>query len=214
MTTPTVVVRGTAVVPGEPDEVEIGLEITALLQTAEEALTDVARRSEILDALLTELDVPRKARSTSGVSVQEEREYQKDRHVFRGYRARNNVQVKLEDGTLIGRIMRLATERAQARIDGPYWRIALDNPARAEACRQAATDARRKAQAYAEALGVRLGAVVQVVEPGVHVSRPRHGTEFVVASAMDMDEAPEIRVDAGELDIPAVVEVTFNLEPE
>ena len=67
----TVRVRGEAVVPGEPDEVRVSLLITALEPTPEEAMSTVARRSDELEAVLGDLEVPRSGRSTTGVSVRE-----------------------------------------------------------------------------------------------------------------------------------------------
>ena len=57
---------------------------------------------------------------------------------------------------------------------GPRWWIAPDNPARVEACRQAAAEAKRKAEAYADALGLRLGAVAEnPAEPSPFGAAPR-----------------------------------------
>ena len=167
MDTSTVTVRGDAVVPGEPDEVRLTVEVTALFPTPEEALADVAARSETPEGLLRALDVPRSARTTSGLSVSEEREYERGRYVHRGYTASNRIWIRSNDPGIVGRLMKRATNDAKARIEGPWWHIALDSPARVEACRQAATDARRKADAYANALGARLGHVLSVVEPGL-----------------------------------------------
>jgi uncharacterized protein YggE len=209
----TVTVRGQAVVPGEPDEVRLAIELTALSPTPEEALADVAKRSEILERIFNDLDIPRKARTTSGVSVKEEREYERGKYLHRGYTASNRVSIRLDDYQLVGRLMKEATNQAQARLQGPWWQIALDNPARAQAYREAAADARRKAEAYAEALGARLGSVLTVTEPGLR-REPEHDRVYAMAASADMslEAEPEIEVQAGSLDIPAAVEVTFRLE--
>lgn len=209
----TVTVRGQAVVPGEPDEVRLAIELTALFPTPEEALADVAKRSEILESIFDDLDISRTARTTSGVSVREEREYEGGNYLHRGYTASNRVSIRLADSQLVGRLMKEATNQAQARLQGPWWQIALDNPARVEAYREAAADARRKAEAYAEALGARLGTVLTVIEPGLR-REPEHDRVYAMAASADMslEAEPEIEVHAGSLDIPAAVEVTFRLE--
>jgi uncharacterized protein YggE len=209
----TVIVRGEAVVPGEPDEVRLVLEVTALFPSPEEALADVAKRSEILEGIFDDLNIPRAARSTSGVSVREEREYERGKYHHRGYAASNRVSVRLDDAELVGRLMKSATGKAKAQIRGPWWQIATDNPARVEAYREAATDARRRAEAYAEALGARLGAVLKVTEPGLRHEHPHESVYAMAASAdMSMPPEPEVEVHAGSLDIAATVEVTFRLE--
>lgn len=208
MSAGTVVVRGHAVVPGEPDEVHLALSVTAVESRADAALAEAARLSEELFSLLSELDVPRQSRSTAGVSVQEEWERREGELIHRGYRASNRIVVRLEAFDTIGRLMNAAVARAKARVEGPWWRIRLENPARVEACRQAVSDARRKAEAYATALGMRLGAVVSVIEPGT--DQPR--SEAPRPRMMAAGAAPEVPVEPGQLDVPATVDVTFALE--
>jgi uncharacterized protein YggE len=209
----TVAVRGEAVVKAQPDEVELLIEVSYLARTPQEALAEVARRSEALTALFDELSIPRERWTTSGVAVEETSEWdqQAQRQVQRGYTASNRVSVRLADASIVGGLLNAATARAQARIHGPWWRVALDNPARAEACRQAALAARRKAEAYATALGARLGNIVEVREPGVEPPRPEPRREMR-AMAMKADAPAEVTVQAGELEVGAAVIVTFAVE--
>lgn len=209
-----VTVRGEAVVSGRPDEVVLSLAVTAVERSPEEALEVVARRSEELEAILAESGVEPDRWTTSGLSVAEEREYEKNRWVNRGYRATNAVTVRLSEASGVGRLMREATSRTSARVDGPWWRIAPDNPARGEACRRAAAEARRKAEAYAEALGMRLGRVRSVTEPGLTA---RHDVSMrpllrAAPQALAAPEPAEVPVQSGELDVGAAVEVTFELQ--
>jgi uncharacterized protein len=209
VTAGTVVVRGHAVVPGEPDQLELALAVTAVADAADTALAEAGRLSAELVGVLTELAVPEGDRSTAGVSVREEFERIEGRWVRRGYRASNQVVVRLEELAQAGRLMSDAVARARARVDGPRWRYRLDNPARMEACRQAAADARRKAEAYAAALGVRVGAVLCVAEPADSAGPvPRSAALERFAGGPS-----EMQVQGGRLDVEAVVEVTFALEP-
>lgn len=219
MATGTVTVRGQALVPAEPDEAHVFLEIKAVERSSQKAMADVSERSDRLQEIFEELDIPPLARATSGVSVGEETEWSSGKRKHLGYHAVNRVSVTLDDAQLVARLIGEATERCDAAVRGPRWEIALANPARVEAFRAAAEDARRKAEAYATALGARLGDVLSVIEPGLAVrTQQRH--EIVPApaaapapQAMSAPApAPDIQVDAGALDIPASVEVTFALE--
>jgi uncharacterized protein YggE len=212
MAEPEIVVRGYAVVPGRPDEAEMGLTVSSLDDSADAALSDAASKSRRLEAVLDELDVPRSARITTGLTVRQEREYERERWRNKGFRASNEIKVRLDDPALAGRVMSEATRRADARVEGPHWRIRLENPAQAEACKQAATEARRKAAAYAEALGLRVGKVIRISEPGVSIGR--HGEPQVFAVASSSGPADEMVLEAGDLDVTAAVEVTFRLEPK
>ncbi len=63
-----------------------------------------------------------------------------------------------------------------AQVQGPWWRIPPDDPARLQACRLAVDDARARAQAYAEAAGARLGTLVTIVDAGASARGRRRRT--------------------------------------
>jgi uncharacterized protein len=102
--------------------------------------------------------------------------------------------------------------RTGARVSGPWWHVAAENPARLEACRQAASNARGKAEAYAEALGTRLGALADVSEPAALVGPAGYRAQQAAFGPL-MPDGPEIPVESGELDVRASVEVTYAVEP-
>jgi uncharacterized protein YggE len=205
-----VTTRGEAVVPGRPDEGIWSIEVDALADVADAALAEVTARSRDLEAVLDEIEVPKEKRSTSGVTVREEFDYGEGKQVRRGFRALNVVTVRLADPSTAGRLIEDAVGRARASVRGPSWWIAPDNPARLEACRAAAAEAARKAEAYAQALGLRLGAVIEVREPPAGpVPLPRPGARAIALSAA---ADASLEVDPGELDVHAQVEITFALE--
>ena len=210
----TLTVRGEAVVPAEPDDVALALEIDVVRATPEEAFGDVAARSARVEQVLDELGVARGTWSTTGVSVGPHHEYDdRGRREHRGYVAANRVLVRVADKSVLSTLMRLAVERAQARIQGPWWRIALSNPARYAAYREAAAAARSKAEAYAEALGGRLGAITSVSEPGLSepsVYGSHHVRETAVFGATI--EESRMHIEPGELNVSAALDVTFALD--
>ena len=217
MATGTVTVRGEALVPGEPDEAHVFLEIKAVEKSPQKAMADASERSERLQAIFEELDIPGIARATSGISVGEETEWTSGKRKHLGYHAVNRVSVRLDDVEKVATLIAEATERCDATVRGPSWEIALANPARVEAFRAAAEDARRKAEAYATALGATLGDVLTVIEPGLAVRTHQRHKIMPAPAPMASPQAaaapaPDIQVDAGALDIPAAVEVTFALE--
>jgi uncharacterized protein YggE len=150
---PAVVVRGEATLTTAPDEVEIALDLDVHDRTAERASDELARRSNALAQVLDELSVPNDRRATTGIFVQEEREWEKSRLLMKGFRAWTRLTVRLSDFAPLAAILSRAVERAAADVSGPRWRATDEHPARAEVCRQAAAHARQKAEAYAAALG-------------------------------------------------------------
>ena len=209
MTDQVVVVRGDGAAPAKPDSVELSLTVSALEDSPDAALARAAERSEELSRVMDGAGIPADRRMTSGVMVHQQREYERQRWVDKGYLATASTVIRLDDPTVLGTLMRDAAGRAQAQIDGPWWRVAPDNPARAEACRLATADARRKAEAYADGLGLRLGSALSIREPGTMDPAPRPGALALRAQAAD---GAEIQVEAGSLDVTAAVEVTFQLQ--
>jgi uncharacterized protein len=211
---PIVAVMGRAMVPAQPDEVRLALAVKGRAATAEAALTDVATRSEALERLLAESGVTRSQWTTSGVSIEEEQELRHGRTTRIGFLASNRLILRLTDPAAGGPVIGAATRRAGAEVAGPWWQVALDNPARTEACRQAVADARRKAGAYAEALGMALGRVLTVAEPEVSLPGPRLARAPMGVQRLAMAEGgADIDVQPGNLDITAAVQVTFTLTP-
>jgi len=199
--------RGTA--RATPDAALLALEVWAELDTPEAALDEVARRTTALTVVLDRATIPSEDRSTSGVSLTERWEYRHDEQVFVGYRASTTVSVRIADLGMLGSVISDATREAQARPHGPSWQVDPENPARIEACRVAAADARRKAEAYADALGLHLGAVLSIREPG---ARPRpFEAQPTMRMAMAAGGGPDMPVESGDVTVSAAVTVVFEL---
>jgi len=211
-------VLGEASIRVRPDQAQIQLEVFKVERRSEDAHRDVAVRSQRLEALLEELGVPKDRRTTAGVSVAPQQSWSGSRWERKGWRAANRIVVRLEDATVAGRLIAEAVDRAEATVGGPWWVVTPANPARMDACSQAALQARGKAEAYAAAVGLRLGPVTEIREPGTgHPDRPAQAFAAVAPAAMAARSGgeappPQIDVEPGEVDVFGSVEVTFALE--
>lgn len=218
-----VTVRGDASLRTRPDEAQMHLEVGKVDRHADDAHADVARRSRALDALLEELEVPAERRRSTGVSVRPEHSWSGSRWERKGWRASNGIALRLQDPTIVGRLVGEAVDRAEAAVSGPWWSVTPEHPSRTEVCAEAARRARAKAEAYATALGLRLGEVLEIREPGTghgEEGGPRAFVTPVAAQAAPVPFAergapappPTIDVDPGEVEVHGSVEVTFALE--
>ena len=207
--TPTVTVRGEAVLRAEPDEAMLWITLSALESDTGQALADVSRRSDALIALLDELAVAKQDRSTTGVTVYEEFDHTPSGRRSLGHRAAASVSARFTDPDPIGRLIARATTDLRARIDGPRWQIAARNPIRLEAAREAAADGQRKAQAFADGVGARLGRLIKLVEPGTEFATPRMRRSGLVPMAAAAEPTP---IEPGEHEVSATIDVTFALE--
>ena len=197
---PTITVSGYGEVSVPPDEARVDLSVRAVAESPGEALANVAERARGLIALLDELEIPPEKRSTSGVWATDEFEPE----VAGRYQAGERFTVALPMDR-VGSLLDAATSRVEARVEGPRFVIASDNPARNEALRIAAENARGRAEALAAGLGLRVGAVVEATEGG-----PMYPVAQT-ASFAPMAVGPPI--EASQATVVGTVSVTFEVEP-
>lgn len=205
---------GSAVVAARPDRAVLRLELVALKPTPSEALAEVAARGEVLSRTLAEDGVAEADRTTGGVALRELREWDRRREeeTFRGHQARTVTVVQIRDLATLGRVVRDVVDQAAARVEGPSWIVDADNPARIEAYRLAALDARRRAEAYAAALGMTLGAVVELSDAPLRHEPSPQPRMIGMALAPAAESAP-LPVETGDVVVDATVRASFALLP-
>ena len=202
---PAVTVRGLGVAPAQPDGVKVVLTVRHRSDAADQALGEAARKAQELERLFQELSIDRDHWVTVGLGLNEWTEWdeQSRRELRRGYEASSRVAVTLPNADALGRLLAEAAARAEAGVDGPWWDVAPDNPAHKEARRRAMTDARLRASVYAEAAGLTLGPLVEVVE--VEAQHPRTTTMMRAA----LSPAREMPAHAEGLHVTAGVHATY-----
>jgi uncharacterized protein YggE len=201
----TITVNGYGEVSVPPDEGTLTFSVESVAATPREAMSEVAEQARALVGLLDELEIPAARRSTTGVLVSEAGDHdQQGRWQHQGFRAAESLTVAAAP-EMLGDLIGGAVERAQARVDGPRWQVAANNPARKEALQAAAENARARAEAVAAGLGVRVGAVVEAKEEAAY-----HPVARQASFAPLMEGAPPI--EAGEMAVACTLSVTFQVE--
>lgn len=211
----TISVRGCGEADAIPDRGYLWLELTNVEPTKQAARAKVARRSRKLTKVLDELNIPKEARHTAHLSVDEEREYVKTKWVHKGFRARLLVTISLTDTSLMGAVSTAAVDQTDASVSGPSWHVNRDNIAHTEARKGAIVDSRRRADAYAEALGVKIAGMLDVTEPGLKRRvelQEQSDVAYSMAPRASSQDSLDIEIDPGELDISARVEVVYAVE--
>jgi uncharacterized protein YggE len=180
--------------------------VTTTRASAAEALADVRSRSLLLGDVLDSFDIERPQRLTESVSVSPREEYDdRGQATQAGFVALNRLLISSADLARAGELIAEAVERAGSRVEGPWWRVAASNDAWERARREAVLDARRRAEAYAAALDLQLGAVVEVAEPTVRTGAAiGYSTTFAPLGGLE--------VESGDFGVSAAVDVTFALE--
>jgi uncharacterized protein len=211
-----IVVRGSASRSVQPDRAILALGLSVVAKDPAAALDQVAVGSAELVAILDAEGVRPQDRTTDGVSVAEEWEWRNDTNTLVGYRASTAVSVVLTDLSRIAPVLREVVGTGGAQVRGLTWQVDAENPARHELLGDAARDARRRAIAYVEALGLSLGQVELISEAPI-VAEPRDGAHDA-APAMAMMKsaragAPEVAVQPGQIELRSEIHVRFGVLP-
>jgi uncharacterized protein YggE len=121
-----------------------------------------------------------------------------------GYTATNIVRVTLDDLTQVGRAIDAATQAGANRIQSLRFTLRDERAVQARALREAALNARGKAEALASALGLRIVRVLTVVESSPTVY-PVRDVAFARA------EAASTPIEPGTIEVRATVAFTVEI---
>lgn len=208
----TVTVRGNALAAVTPDRAELSLALSHLAADAATALDAIAERSQRLEQILSDKGFARTDWATDGVHVAEEYQWKKDTNVLVGHRASTALTVTVRSAELVGTIIREAVTITGASVRNLSWRVDADNPARRELLGAAARDAKVRATAYVEALGLRLGEVESISEAPL-TAEPSPQPQMQRMAAAKMSDGPEVSVSGGLVELHADVSVRFAILP-
>jgi uncharacterized protein YggE len=210
-----IVVRGTGEARALPDQASLRVEVTADHKAQEEAHDARTKLAAAVDEVL-DRHADAIARTTiASLVVQPRTRWHRGEDIRSGWRASRTSFVDVVMLDALGEIMAALVD-AGAAVQGPQWSMAPTNPAYDQARAAAADDARRRAQSYAAALGLSVGPVAWVAEPGLR--RPPGGPVPVeagiapmAAAAVGATDAEPERVTPAELTVRLDVEVGFTI---
>lgn len=206
---PTVNVSASATVRRAPDVAVIQLAVETIAPTAREASDQTSARMDEVLAAVRSHGVPSASIRTERLELQPRYDNRREAEPrIAGYRAVNQVTVRLEDVTLVGGVVDAAVRAGANRVTGIAFELAEPEAAYHEALRQAIGKARAEAEVAASALGLRLGEAVQVSTSGFHAPSPRFRAE--VMAMRDVAEAAP-PVEPGELEVQATVSIAWRL---
>lgn len=208
----SVTVRGTALASVTPDRAELSLALTHLAADAAAALDEVSARSQRLEEMLAGHGFQRTDWATEGVQVGEEYQWKNDSNVLVGFRASTAVSVTIRSTELVGKVIRDGVTGVGANVRNLVWRVDADNPARRALLADAARDARVRAAAYVEALGLRLGEVEIISEVAFAPEpSPQPQGRMMAMAAGKMADQAELSVSGGLVELDAEVYVRFAI---
>jgi uncharacterized protein YggE len=209
-----IVVRGTGEARALPDQAGLRVEVTADHKTQEEAHDARTKLAAAVDGVLDRYADAIARTTIASLVVQPRTRWHRGEDVRSGWRASRTSFVDVVTLDALGEIMAGLVD-AGAAVQGPQWSMAPTNPAHDRARAAAAEDARRRAQSYAAALGLSVGPVAWVAEPGMRrPPRPPVPVDVEVAplaAAVAATDAEPERVAPAELTVRVDVEVGFTI---
>ena len=198
-----ITVTGVGTVSSVPDEAEFSLGIRTKGETAREAL---AANSETMDRVLAALKsagVDKSDIKTQNISVSPS---YADEGEIDGYTAGNTVSVKIHDLSKAGEVLDAASDAGANEVYGPSLSRSDQDELQAKALDDAVGDARKKAEALADAARVELGPVTAITEGFSGAPEPYYA-EGGASAALDR----AVPIEPGTQDVQATVTVTFAI---
>jgi uncharacterized protein len=210
----TITIEGRGEVRAAPDMATISSGVTTQGATAREALDANTTAMDDLIETLREAGIESRDIQTSGFSVNPNYVYSDDRDEngytlpprIDGYQVSNTVTVTVRELGELGAILDQAVTVGANTINGISFSVADPSDLLDEARRAAFTDARDKAELYAEVAGETLGELESISERQ-DFGAPQPYQQFARA---DVAEAAAVPVEAGELTFAISVTVAWD----
>ena len=189
-----------------PDMAQISAGVTSTATTAAQALAANSSRMKSVFAALEKLGVPDKNIQTTSffVSPQYTNGDNNNPRRLTGYQVSNEVSVRLDDVGKLGTALDALVTAGANQMNGISFSIHNTAPLLEKARTEAIVDARTRAETYARAAGVSLGAILSISEGGNEAPRPMYRMAPPLAEA-------RVPVAAGEQSVTADATVVWEI---
>lgn len=201
-------VSAEGMVESAPDMATVSLGVVTDGQTAAAAMAENARRMNALTQALRRAGVAERDIQTSNLSVNPQYAYvENEQPRMTGYQANNTVSARVRNLANVGRTIDAAVAAGGNTVNGISFSHADPDAQLDAARRNAAREARERADLYAQAFGMRVHRVISISEGGGY-SPPM---PMPVYARMAAAEAAPTPVAPGEIRTSVSVSVTYEL---
>jgi hypothetical protein len=204
----TMTISATGTVTAAPDHATIMVGVMTQGASAADALAANTRNMRQVTDLLRTSGIAARDLQTSDFSVQPLYEYKQDGTPPRttGYQVANTLHIKVRDLATLGAILDQAVQVGSNQINGIQFGVTKADDLLDGARREAVGKALKRAELYALAAGVKLGAV-QRIEEQSFAQGPR---PIAYAAKAAADSA--VPIEAGEQALEVAVTMTWAIE--
>lgn len=202
---PIVTVRGEARVEVPPDLATVSVTVHAAGSSADQVRDSLAAASHRLRTVVTEQGDAVARWSTGGLHVSPV--FGRNGTKITGYRGSFAASVEIGDLDRVSDVVLALTPLPDSQLDGPWWSLLPTNAAYRDARVAAVSDARRRAEDYAEAVRRSIGELVEISDLEGGFGSPLRSAKF----AMDAESAPSFDFEPALQTVTGQVTVRYQL---
>ncbi|WP_405446854.1 SIMPL domain-containing protein [Streptomyces erythrochromogenes] len=216
---PRVAVRGEARLEVDPEIARIGITVSARGTDRRTALEDLTRRNNAVLDLIKSYGDPVEKLETGALSITPELTRHGKAERVRAYHGRVYITAEIGDFTALGELTTRLADLELTQVEGPWWALRPTSPAHGEARRQAVLEAVQRAREYADALGARLAALVELADLGTENATPLaqapggSGMRTMAFSADVKGGPPPLDLEPQRQTVHAQVNARFTMTP-
>jgi uncharacterized protein YggE len=199
-----IVTRGHASLNRAPDLAWVSIAAEARADAPADAQRRAAEAMTAAQAGLTAAGIPSDAIRTTGYSLRPNVQYQQGVTTVLGYIANNQIEVRVDDLSVLGAVLDAAGRSGATSMSGLRFDVKNRAEVEREALRLAVEDAMGRARAIATGAGGSLGSIVRIEEQGGAPPSPR----FMMRAEAAQVQTP---VSPGELEIVASITLTVQI---
>ena len=217
--TATIAVRGSWTTEVPPELARVRVSVAARSGDRAHALRDLTRRVEEVRAALAGYGEAVESVDGAPVWIRPQVKEGRPRERVSGYLAGTTVTATVVEFGVLGELLLRVADRDMVSLDGPWWALRPDSDAHRRARTEAVRDARRRAEEYAAAAGVRLTGLVEISDMGLsgHEGFVAAGAPAMFPRAAASSVADEVSFEVEPLlqTVSATVEARFTAtQPE
>ena len=205
---PVIVTVGEAVVRRAPDRAFITVSVETRAKSPREAQRLNADAMSDVEQRLTGARIPKDAVRTAAYDLQQEFDFVQGRRIPRDYRARNALEVRVDEVGRAGEIMDLVVQAGATSLTGIRFDLQDRTGVEREALRLAVADARARADAAAAGAGRSVDRVIRVDDSRESVVPPPRPMMAVTRAT----EAVQTPIEPGVIEIHARVSLTVSMK--
>lgn len=204
-----ITVTGSAQVFASPDEGVVSLGVMKTAKTAAEAQKQANEVANKLIAALAKLGIEKSDIQTSQINLYPQYSNPKpgENPVVSGYQASNILSVRLKDLSKVGPVVDAGVDAGVNNVQGIQFNLRNGRGPRADALKEAVADARSKADAIAEALGVKITGVFDAQSDAAY----NPGPQPYMARAAGMMKDMSTPVEPGQIEVNVTVTIRYKI---